>query len=440
MTIVIEEIVSEFPILITEEVVQIEIADTASFLDLTDVSDKSYVGKNGFVPTVNEATGKMELKEPSGSGFSGSYDDLTDVPTDLVHDTDYVHTDNNFTDEEKLKLENVNKVTVKLSEPINKGQAVYISSANGTNIIVSKASNNSEATSSKTLGLLETTGATNAILNVVTDGLLSGLNTNSAAVGDAVWLGANGNLIYGLSNKPVAPAHLVYIGVVSRVHSINGEILIKVQNGFEMNEIHDFSEASYNSVIDADSLMIKDSINSLWKRFTFTNLKTYLSNIYALKSMSAYSMRANNTNATANSTEFDFQLENKKTLRDSGFSYVGTTAPYGAFTGSYSWILIGNFISLQMNGTWSNIGMGISSLTIPLPSDLPLPIKPDGFTSALNRQYQGVGYLAISNTGVANNNPAFIRANSANTGFEIVITSSAIGLKSFTCAFNYPKA
>ena len=38
------------------------------------------------------------------SDFSGSYDDLTDVPEDLVEDASYVHTDNNYTSEEKTKL------------------------------------------------------------------------------------------------------------------------------------------------------------------------------------------------------------------------------------------------------------------------------------------------------------------------------------------------
>jgi len=46
------------------------------------------------------------------------------------------------------------KHQVKLGEAIAKGQAVYVSSSDGTNMIVSKASNASEATSSKTLGLL----------------------------------------------------------------------------------------------------------------------------------------------------------------------------------------------------------------------------------------------------------------------------------------------
>ena len=38
------------------------------------------------------------------SDFSGSYNDLTDVPSDLVEDENYVHTDNNYTSTEKTKL------------------------------------------------------------------------------------------------------------------------------------------------------------------------------------------------------------------------------------------------------------------------------------------------------------------------------------------------
>ena len=128
---------------------------------------------------------------------------------------------------------------VKAGVAINKGQAVYVTGADGTNIIVGLASNTSEATSSKTLGLLNATVATNGFADVVQIGRLSGLNTIGAAVGDPVWLGTGGNLIYGLINKPYAPAHLVFIGVVTRVNANNGEIFITVQNGFELKEIHD---------------------------------------------------------------------------------------------------------------------------------------------------------------------------------------------------------
>ena len=124
---------------------------------------------------------------------------------------------------------------------INKGQAVYVTGStgqSGTNMLVNRASNNIELTSSKTMGLLEESLNKNGIGYVVTEGLLAGLNTNGANPGDPVWLGLDGNLIYGLANKPVAPAHLVFIGIVTRAQQNNGEIFVKVQNGFEVEELH----------------------------------------------------------------------------------------------------------------------------------------------------------------------------------------------------------
>jgi hypothetical protein len=130
--------------------------------------------------------------------------------------------------------------SVKAGVAINKGQAVYVTGADGTNMIVGLASNASEATSSKTMGLLDATVSTNGFANVVTEGLLSGLDTSTAGTeGDPVWLGTGGNLIYGLTNKPYAPAHLVFIGIVTRKNANNGEIFVKVQNGFELDELHD---------------------------------------------------------------------------------------------------------------------------------------------------------------------------------------------------------
>ena len=130
------------------------------------------------------------------------------------------------------------KHSVKAGEALTKGQAVYVSGADGTNMIVTKASNTTEATSSKTMGLISQTLATNGQGEVVTEGLLSGLNTSTATIGDPVWLGVSGELIYGLINKPYAPAHLVFIGVVTRVSATVGEIFVNVQNGFELQEIH----------------------------------------------------------------------------------------------------------------------------------------------------------------------------------------------------------
>ena len=123
-----------------------------------------------------------------------------------------------------------------------KGTPVYITGStgnDGTNMLIAAAASSSEATSSKTLGLLESTLAPNGIGYVVTEGLLAGLNTNGANVGDPIWLGSTpGSVVYGLVAKPVAPQHLVYLGVVTRKQTNNGEYFVKVQNGYELEELH----------------------------------------------------------------------------------------------------------------------------------------------------------------------------------------------------------
>jgi hypothetical protein len=155
------------------------------------------------------------------------------------------------------------KHEVKLGAAIAKGQAVYVSSADGTNMIVSKASNASEATSSKTMGLLESGGSTNAKVNVITEGLLAGLDTSAATAGNPVWLGTDGNLLYGLANKPVAPAHLVFIGIVTRANNSNGEIFVRPQNGFEFDELHDVLIVS-----PAAGEVIQRTASNLWENKT----------------------------------------------------------------------------------------------------------------------------------------------------------------------------
>jgi hypothetical protein len=147
---------------------------------------------------------------------------------------------------------------------ITKGQAVYVSGSDGTNILVKKADYSTEATSSKTLGLVTESGALNHQGFVISDGLLSNIDTSAAgAAGDPVWLGDDGNLIYGLINKPYAPNHLVFIGIVTKKNASTGEIFVKVQNGFELDEIHNVDVKS--SLPTNGQVLTYDSITGLWR-------------------------------------------------------------------------------------------------------------------------------------------------------------------------------
>jgi hypothetical protein len=192
---------------------------------------------------------------PAGVGIPAGGEEGQILVKGSSDDYDTIWSDNYALWTSQLKHE------VKLGEAIAKGQAVYVSGADGTNMIVSKASNATEAKSSKTLGLLEAGGSTNSKVKVITEGLLSGLNTSSATIGDPVWLGVDGNLIYGLVNKPKAPQHLVSLGIVTRVNNNNGEIFVKPQNGFELNEIHD---VQINTLQNNDVLTYESS-SGLWK-------------------------------------------------------------------------------------------------------------------------------------------------------------------------------
>lgn len=173
-----------------------------------------------------------------------------------------------------LSGENANGLTVfvKNDEPATllKGQPVYIYGANGNNILVRKASNTGEAYSSKTLGLLAQDLNSNAQGFVITEGALEGLDTNAGNAGDPIWLGPTGNLIFGLTNKPYAPNHLVYLGVIERKQSNNGKIFVKVQNGFELDELHNVNINHYNPL--TGNQVLKYNVNSgLWFNETLSS-------------------------------------------------------------------------------------------------------------------------------------------------------------------------
>lgn len=266
-------------------------SETQTLQNVTDLgaTTTNSITANGFVKSGGTAS---QFLKANGSVDSTTYLSTQVVPVGgttgqilaKVDDTDY----NLEWIENYANYTSVLKHTVRAGETLVKGQAVYVSGANGTNIIVSKASNTTEATSSKTMGLIAQNLSTNSNGFVITEGLLSGLNTNSATIGDPVWLGVDGALIYGLTNKPYAPAHLVFIGIVTRVSATVGEIFVKVQNGFELNEIHDIDLKT--TLPSNNEILTFESSTSLWKNksvvsalgftpYNATNPSNYISGI-----------------------------------------------------------------------------------------------------------------------------------------------------------------
>ena len=140
------------------------------------------------------------------------------------------------------------------------GQVVYLSGNTGNkpNAVLAKA--DAEATSSKTIGLIITNISNNANGFIATDGLIGDLNTSAFAPGDLLWL--SDSIAGGVTTiAPDTPNHAVFIGYVVRAHPSQGSILIHIQNGYELGELHD---VKITSVANGDVLAY-DSTLGYWK-------------------------------------------------------------------------------------------------------------------------------------------------------------------------------
>lgn len=120
---------------------------------------------------------------------------------------------------------------------ITKGQAVYLFGASGNKATVKLALNTGDSTSATTLGLAAEDIISGQNGLVITQGVLDGVDTSAFSPGNILYLGATAGSL--TATKPYAPAHLVYIGVVEKANAGAGQIFVRPQNGYELDEIHD---------------------------------------------------------------------------------------------------------------------------------------------------------------------------------------------------------
>lgn len=127
---------------------------------------------------------------------------------------------------------------------LTKGEAVYIFGGQGSQVSIKRASNSAESTSSKTLGLVAESITAGGSGYVCTYGAFQGIDTTAYNEGDILWLGSTGGTL--TTTKPTGPNHAVFIGVVIK-DAAGGEIWLRPQNGFELDELHNVSAASPSS-------------------------------------------------------------------------------------------------------------------------------------------------------------------------------------------------
>jgi hypothetical protein len=123
--------------------------------------------------------------------------------------------------------------------PFTKGQVVRVDGSSGTRLKASLALATNDANSSQTFGLCAQTIGNNGSGVIITQGLLRAIDTNAYNAGDTLWLSSTtpGAMV---NVRPVAPNHGVRVGyVVKKAGSADGIIFVDVQNGLELEELHD---------------------------------------------------------------------------------------------------------------------------------------------------------------------------------------------------------
>lgn len=151
-------------------------------------------------------------------------------------------------------------VTNAESVTITKGQVVYLYAATGNRPSVKLASNTSDATSAKTFGLVYADITAGGTGYVITQGTLEGVDTQAYSEGDTLYLGSTAGSL--TATKPYAPDHMVFVGIVERANQGQGEIYVKPQNGYELEELHN---VQITGTTADNSLLQWDTATSLWK-------------------------------------------------------------------------------------------------------------------------------------------------------------------------------
>ena len=193
---------------------------------------------------------------------------------------------------------------------INKGAVVRISSSNNASDIprITTASYEDDSVSANTLGIASAAITNGSQGYITTEGVLTGISTTGWTSGTLLFLGAAGSIT---ATVPQAPLHAVRLGQVIREQNVNGSISIRVDNGYELNELHDITDNT--TTTSYGDLLIKSG--SVWKNSTqLTGSYALTGSLTVTGSLSVNNTLFTSTTATAN---------------------IGSTTIYSVSTSSY---------------------------------------------------------------------------------------------------------
>lgn len=185
---------------------------------------------------------------------------------------------------------------------IAKGKVVRITGSLGDNLTIALADASVEATAANTIGVTAESIADAADGFIITQGVLTNLSgiTTPLLNGDLLWLSETAGEF--TRDRPIAPAHGVVVGwVMSTSAGAAGRIYVKIDNGLELEELHDVLIATPA----AGHLLTRNAANTLWENKFLTDASIASNTISGTKlSDTTVAVGKINATGTASSTTF----------------------------------------------------------------------------------------------------------------------------------------
>lgn len=282
--------------------------------------------------------------------------------------------------------------------PLTDGMIVYITGAQGNRISVKRASAIAELGSASTLGMVTEPIAIGAEGFITTQGVVNGLNTIGLSEGALLFLSETPGQY--TPTRPIAPSHTVVVGFVQRVHASVGSIFVKIDNGYEIDELHNVvintGSQSYGDLLMrsgsvwtntkelSGSYVITGSLRASSFTGSLFGTASYATNAltasYSLNAQNSFIQNGNSFGTTAtlgtndnNALAFETSGSTRLYISSSGAIGIGTTTPQTRFdvigntriTGSL--ILTGSLISTAdsyINNTRIGTGPGVGANNI----------------------------------------------------------------------------
>jgi Collagen triple helix repeat (20 copies) len=305
---------------------------------------------------------------------------------------------------------------------INKGQPVYMYAASGDRVSVKLAYNTGDATSAKTLGVCAENIAAGQAGMVLCQGVQDGLNLSAYSPGDTLYLGATAGTLTNV--KPYAPNHLVYIGVVERANAGNGRLYVRVQNGYELDELHNVSA---QNPTNGQTLIYNES-TSLWEKHTLTDgngisISNGAGSITVTNSAPDQTVSLTGAGTTSISGTYpSFTIT-------SNDQYVGTVTSVGG-TGTVNGISLSGTVTSSGNLTLGGTLSGVD-LTTQVTGTLPIANGGTGQTTA-NAAFNALAPSQTSNSG------KYLTTDGSNTSWATVNAGASLSNDTSTSTNLYP--